>query len=203
MTTTHLIDLRQARRAAPDDLPGLQAYLAQLIGEPFRLARVSYGDELTLHFGDLRPARSPQLGKQPYGAYVLGVRGSPWILKSGSEPLVLTAGIDLDTVSSELGRPVRKEDLEANPLIQPASRVLSVTPFVVKPANGFGLQLRVSDGSTLLILPATPDVEEPEGEALPALADWELVSPGGLLGAGPGLSWSFQPSPGPGSRPEG
>ena len=48
--TTNLIDLRQAREAAPDNIPGLYAYLAQLVGESFRFARVSYGDELTLHF---------------------------------------------------------------------------------------------------------------------------------------------------------
>lgn len=48
---------------APDNLSDLQVYLAQLVGEPFRFARVSYGDELTLHFGDLRPSRSPKVGK--------------------------------------------------------------------------------------------------------------------------------------------
>jgi hypothetical protein len=202
MTTTNLIDLRQARTATPDNLPGLQAYLALLVGEPFRFARVSYGDELTLHFGDLRPARSPKLRGRLYGAYVVGARGSPWVLKSGSEPLVLTAGVDLGNVPSELGKPVSKKELESNPLIQPESRVLSVTPFVVKPVNGFGLQIRVSDGSTLLILPAMPDVEEPDDETLPELADWELSSPGGFLSAGPGLVWSFTPSSDSRSHPE-
>ena len=48
---THLIDLRQARKRSPDDVAGLYSYLAQLVGEPFQFARVSYGDELTLHFG--------------------------------------------------------------------------------------------------------------------------------------------------------
>src|SRR5437016_4352398 len=115
------IDLRQARNAAPDDPPALQTFLTQLVGEPFRFARVSYGDELTLHFGDLRPACSPKLRKKPYGAYILGARGSPWVLKSGSEPLVLTAGLDLLSVPNGLGRSVSKEELEANPLIQPES----------------------------------------------------------------------------------
>ena len=74
---TNLIDLRQAHRPASDDFRGLQGYLAKLVGEPFQFARVSYGDELTLHFGDLRPARSPKLKSMPYGAYVLGLRGRP------------------------------------------------------------------------------------------------------------------------------
>ena len=139
--TTHLIDMREARNAAPDNVPALQAYLTQLVGEPFRFARVSYGDELTLHFGDLRPARSPKLRNKPYGVYILGVRGSPWVLKSGTESLLLTAGIDEENLLNGLGKPIGKEELEANPLLAVESRVLTATPFVVKPANGFGLQL--------------------------------------------------------------
>lgn len=201
--TANLIDLRQGREAAPDYLPGLQAYLAQLVGEPFRFARVSYGDELTLHFGDLRPARSPKLKDRLYGTYILGVRASPWVLKAGNAPMVVAAGIDLDETASGFGRPVRKEDLEGNPPIQPDSRVLSALPFAVKPANGFGLQIRFSDGSAIHILPAPSDAEEggaSEDEALPELADWEVISPSGLLSAGPGLIWSFKPSSGTGTR---
>lgn len=203
MTST-LIDLRQAREAAPDNLPELQAYLAQLVGEPFRFARVSYGDELTLHFGDVRPARSPKLKKRFYGAYVLGVRASSWVLKAGTVPLVLSAGVDFGGLPSGFGKPIRKEDLEANPLIQPDSRVLDALPFVVRPVNGIGLQLRFSDGSAIHILPSLPDAEESEvaeDEALPELADWELISPSGLLSAGPNLVWSFRPVPSAGSKP--
>jgi hypothetical protein len=191
--TTHLIDLRQPQDASTDNLSDLQAYLMQLVGEPFRFARVSYGDELTLHFGDLRPARSPKLRNKPYGAYILGVRGSPWVLKSGSEPLVLTAGIQGENLPCGFEKPIRKEELEANPLIPLESRVLTVTPFVVKPVNGFGLQLRFSDGSTLLILPTLSESELAGTSPEIPLADWELASPQGLLSAGPGPSWSFQP----------
>jgi hypothetical protein len=199
--TTSLIDLRQARNASADNLGELQAYLTQLIGEPFRFARVSYGDELTLHFGDLRPAHSPKLKGRNYGAYILGVRGSPWVLKSGAEPLVLTSGINLGELPSGFGKLIRKEEFETDPFICPESRVLSVAPFVVKPANAFGLQLRTSDGSALLILPTVPE-EEPDDETIPeiAVADWELVSPGGILNAGPGLNWSFKPSSALGSH---
>jgi hypothetical protein len=194
--TAHLIDLRQAQNASPDNLSELQAYLTQLVGEPFCFARVSYGDELTLHFGDLRPARSPKLRNKPYGSYILGVRGSSWVLKSGSEPLVLTAGLNSEDIPNRLGKPIRKEDLEANPLISPQSRVVAATPFVVKPINGFGLQLRFSDASTLLILPTLPESEPEEAHPEIVVADWELSSPQGLLSAGPGLDWSFKPSSG-------
>lgn len=192
--TTHRIDLRQAPNASPDRLSDLQAYLTPLLGEPFRFARVSYGDELTLHFGEIRPARSPKLRNKPYGSYILGVRGSPWMLKSGSEPLVLTAGIDGESLPTGLGKPIRKEELEANPPIPPQSRVVAATPFVVKPINGFGLQLRFADGSALLILPTLAEAAAEEADLAIEVADWELASPQGLLSAGPGLKWSFKPS---------
>ena len=107
---------------------------------------------------------------------------------------MLTAGVDLGNLPEGFGKPVSKEELEANPLVQPESRLLWATPFVVKPVNSFGLEMRFSDGSALLLLPTTPDPEEPGDEALPKLADWELSSPGGLLSAGPGLVWSFKPN---------
>jgi hypothetical protein len=181
--------------ASETSTSGLLAYLAQLVGEPFRFARVSYGDELTLHFGDLRPARSPKLKDRLYGAYILGVRGSSWILKSGSdsEPLVLTAGLTLDALPPEFGTPLRNEEVESRQFIEPESRVSAATPFVVKPVNGFGLQLRMSDGSTLLVLPTVQEPDEPEDAGLPKLADWELLSPRGLLRADPGPEWSFEP----------
>ena len=194
---THLIDLRQAQEPSQDNLAGLYAYLTQLAGEPFRFARVSYGDELTLHFGDLKPARSPKLGDKLYGSYILGVRGSTWVLKSGSDALVVSLDEVCDpSLPASFGKPLRKEELESATFVESGSRVLEAAPFVVKPAEGFGLQLRMSDGSALLILPSFPDTEsaEPEDEELPRLADWELSTPRGLLNAGPSLKWSFTPT---------
>ena len=190
----NLIDLRQARKPSPDDLSGLYAYLAQLIGEPFRFARVSYGDELTLHFGDLRPARSPKLKHKSYGTYILGLRGSAWVLKSGSEPVIVTDGVVFSPPPPSIGTPLNKEDLEAGTFIEPESRVLLATPFLVKPVDRIGLQLRMTDGSSLLVVPTAQEPDEPEDEELPELADWELSSPRGLLQAGPGHGWSFKPS---------
>jgi hypothetical protein len=194
MTGAHLIDLRHARKSSGEDLPGLTGFLSQLIGEPFRFARVSYGDELTLHFGDLRPARSPRLGHLPYGSYILGLRGSPWVLKSGQEPVIVADGMSPGPLPAEPGKPLSKEDFEAGSFIEPGSRLLVASPFVVKSADGLGLQLRMSDGSTLLILPTPPAPDEAEDEGLPDLADWELLTPRGLLSAGPNLGWSFTPA---------
>jgi hypothetical protein len=200
--STHLIDLRQARESSSDDLPGLVAQLAPLVGEPFRFVRVSYGDELTLHFGNLEPARNPKLKGKLYGAYILGMRASPWVLKSGTEPVVVNGGVLRDLSEGALGSPLRKEELESQRFIEPDSPVLTATAFSVKPVNGFGLQVRFSDGSTLLILPTIPEPDEPEDEGLPELADWELLGPRGLLNVGPGLKWSFEPSGSPSSARE-
>lgn len=190
---TTLIDFGHSPKTQTNNIEGLQAHLTQLVGEPFQFVRVSYGDELTLHFGTLKPAKSPKLKGKMYGTYVLGVRGSSWILKSGSKPVVLSSGLDLDNIPNEFGKPISKETLEANPPIQIGTRVLSATPFVVKPVNAFGLEIRVSDGSAILIFPTLPDAEEPEEEGLPEIADWELNSPNGLLSAGPSLVWTFTP----------
>ena len=73
----HLIELRPASGPSSVDVSGLYGYLAELIGEPFRFARVSYGDELTLHFGDVKPVCSPKLKGKLYGSYILGVARRP------------------------------------------------------------------------------------------------------------------------------
>lgn len=189
-----LIDLRLARDPVSDELTGLDTHLSPLVGEPFRFVRVSYGDELTLHFGDLKPSRFPKLKNKMYGSYILGLCASPWVLKSGSEFVVVDAGVLGDPFTTSLGMPLSKVELESRPLIVPESRVLSATPLVVKSIPAIGLQVRFSDGSTLLVLPTIQEPDEPEDEGLPPLADWELLSPGGDLKAGPGLEWSFEPS---------
>ena len=69
-----------------------------------------------------------------------------------------------------------------------------MTPFVIEPVGAIGLQLRLSDGSTVAILPTIQEPDEPGDEGLPEIADWDLLSPRGLLNVGPGLDWSFEPS---------
>jgi hypothetical protein len=202
--STSLIELRDGTGQFPDDMLGLRAKLVELLGAPFRFARVSYGDELTLHFGDIRPARSRKLNKLPYGTYVLGVRGSSWVIKSGIEPVIWGSGV-VPIISGRpaVGTPLSNTDLEGRTLFEVGSRVLQAEPFPVRPIEGVGLQLTMSDGSVLIVLPTpkepeeemvlpTPKEPEEEKEALPELADWNLLSPHGLIQAGPGLRWSFQ-----------
>jgi hypothetical protein len=82
---------------------------------------------------------------------------------------------------------------ETGRFIEPDGRVVAATPFVVPPAGGLGLQFRISDGSSLLVLPAIHETEEPEDRGLPKLADWELSSPSGLLSAGPASNGRSNP----------
>lgn len=190
--TMNLIDLHEMKKEAVSDLTGLQSCLLQIVGEPFQFARVSYGDELTLHFGALKPPKSPKLMKE-YGTYILGVRGSPWLIKSGTKPQMISADVNLLQNPTEFGTLISKEALEANPLIQPGSHVAGAIAFVVKPTDGIGLQISFSDGSTLHILPDILDeIDSFNDNALPELSDWELLTPTGLLSAGPGLVWSYK-----------
>src|SRR5262245_24407795 len=99
-----LIHLGESRAPATDDLVGLGEKLLPLLRQPSRFLRVSYGDELTLHFGDLRDARSPKLAGKPYGAFVLGLRASFWTLSSGTSRSVVVAESGQDSGSGAGGR---------------------------------------------------------------------------------------------------
>lgn len=192
--TTEPLDLRVSR-SATDDLAGLQSYLHQLLGEPFCFPRISYGDELTLHFGDLRPANSPKLKGTMYGAYVLGLRGSNWVMKSGDFVFATDDASD-DTPLLETDR---KQFLESFNLVEPGAHVTTARGFRVSPPEAFGLRLTLSDGSSVAILPTTNELEEQGvdgGTPLPALTDWDLRTPSGLLRVGPGLKWEFKSSRG-------
>jgi hypothetical protein len=187
--TTRLFDLKMPNGATLEELPS--GILSQLVGEPFRFARVTYGGELTLHFGDLKPAQSSKLKGVMYGAYMLGTRSSPWIVKSRSEKLLSNIQID---VNASFGRQISKQDIEANPLIAPESRITSVASFVVRPAKGYGLYVRTSDDCAIVILPNESENDAVDEESLPSLTDWDLYVPGGVLRVGPALAWSFKPS---------
>jgi hypothetical protein len=197
-----LIEFQKGTGSSRDDLPGLRGYVTQLVGEPFQFARVSYGDELTLHFGMLRPARSRKLANLLYGTYILRLRGSPWVLKSAKGPLVISPAV-FDVSMPEGARLLSKEELEKGEFIELGSHVFSATPVHVRPVEGFGFHLVMSDGSAIFVFPIVQEPDAPEDEGLPELADWELLSPRGLLRIGPGLQWSFEPAEatkqGPGS----
>lgn len=192
-----LIDFGKPRLQAMNDLNGLRLYLSQLVGQPFQFARVSYGDELTLHFGSLRPARSSKLKDKLYGTFVLGTRGSPWKLALGSLPAEVSGGTE--TQPDDIATVLSSDEIEKKELVAPDALVVDVRPFIDKSTDRFGLLIILSDGSRVLVLPASPsEPENGEDEAeLPQLADWELLTPHGLISAGPGDAWSFEPTNAP------
>ena len=173
-----------------DQRERLVAHTLALVGEPFRLARITYGGELTLHFGELRPANSPKLPGYFYGTFILGLRASPWLLKSGDGRRLIEGGADFEPPPGR-GKPLTNAELAADPLIPPGARVTSAEPFAVAPSGAFGLHLGFADGSSFFAQPAAPRPPEPGDEPFPPLADWELTTPAGDLDAGPGPAWKF------------
>lgn len=184
-----MIDLRGEQTKSGDTLQ-LQAYLQQLVGEPFLHFRFSYGDELALHFGTARGYDSPRMKHRVKKSYILGMRASNWYLKSSS-PSVLVIG-SADNAGDLRGIvALTKEQLEAAAFIRPGSIVVSAN---VRPmtnptmAAGYGVSLDLSDGSAFLVRPEAIHSESPESD----IADWELFTPyERFLRVGPGLEWSY------------
>jgi hypothetical protein len=179
-------------------LAGLRKKLLHLVGETFRFTRITYGDELTLHFGDLLPAVSPKLNGRLYGSHIFGARGSHWIIKSGKTSTLLVDGFPTDKDVASRERRLtseQKQRIETNPHIEPGSRLLEAIPFTFWSNRSIAVQLGFSDSSSLFVFPTAEEgVEEnDETEALPEIADWELILPDGLLNVGPGPVWSFEP----------
>jgi len=172
----------------------LHVYLAQLTGEPFLFARISYGDELTLHFGQIRESASPKLKDRRYGAYVVSFRGSDWIFKSGQTPVILGSMFGrhvLDGLSDP--RAMTKNEIRQGGMVEEGSRVVTATPFVWGRVGGTGIQLVMSDGSTIVAIPESPEAVHESADGFPELASWELLGPYGILKVGPGVKWEFAP----------
>jgi hypothetical protein len=155
---------------------------------------MSYGDELTLHFGILRESRSTKLRDRRYGTYILSFRGSPWVLKVGRQPEVLGSWFGYQRLEPRAApRVLTKNDLERELLVEEGARVVLASPYLWKVVGGIGLHLVMSDGTTVSAIPTGPD--EPDDAPWPELASWELLGPHGLLKVGPGVTWEFVPSP--------
>lgn len=185
--SANLIDYT-TRVSGVDRLEPLAGYLLSLVGEPFLLARVSYADELTFHFGARRDAAHPRLRKAgiAYGSFVLLTRGSAWLVKSGVRPVLAADGF-VPLGMSMPGRPLTHQDIASGGLVSEGATVVLASPFFV-PEFAYGLQIRFSDGSALVLLPT----EQEDGDG-PPVADWELVMPQGTLRVGPGRRWDLEP----------
>jgi hypothetical protein len=189
---THLIDLRGIRGPAVGELADLQGYLLQLEGQPFLFARVTYGDELSLHFGTPQEFRSPKIRRRLRGSYVLTTRASAWRLHSLPEGCILYAGSLPTSTAQASPNEIATPELEQRALITPSARVVSADALGFRLPWGIELGLSFSDGSTFFVTPLPPEKPSPADEGLPPIADWELFTPHGrVLLVGPGFRWEY------------
>src|SRR4051794_18951827 len=72
-----IVDLKQEVKDSRD-LRLLDLFLKALHGQRCMEARLSYGDELKIHFGEPQPIADQKLAGIQRGAWVLAVRASPW-----------------------------------------------------------------------------------------------------------------------------
>ena len=196
---TSVVDLRQSSRPDSTGLGGLNIYLSQLIGEPFLFLKVSYGNELTLHFGTPREAKSSKLKDRTRGSYILSARGSAWRLKSEVASQLVVGGLSDPGIASWLEKPISKENLEEGKYITSGARVVAANAFVA-PSGGFALLLVLSDDTSFILLPTDPELAfeglpDDMPDKIDYVADWELLTPHGYyLRVGPWLKWEYIPS---------
>jgi hypothetical protein len=192
-----LVDLKDIRLDR-SDLSDLQTLLRQLVGQPFRFFRVSYGDELLLHLGDLQNYSNPKMRGRTRGSCIVGARASSWVVTSASHHQLATKDeIRIDQPDARAARQVDIKTIETGAFITPGCIVTSAG--TDRSAHGFSLQLRFSDGSIIVILPTPePDESVPDSEADSddvsgmEISDWEILTPyERILRVGPGLRWSY------------
>ncbi|HET6882360.1 MAG TPA: hypothetical protein VFI31_19500 [Pirellulales bacterium] len=191
------LDVRGVQQES-SDAAALRGYLQPLVGEPFLQARFSYGDELTLHFGQPRKPQSRELVTLEEGSFIVAARGSAWYFKTANGPTIIMA--------TNAGRPpvvngfaqLTTEVVESSQLAQRGARIIAADAGMAPTgatAAGFTCALLLSDGSSLLILPETESALDAEQAAL-EVADWEIfMTPHDrYLRVGPGPKWSYLPS---------
>ena len=148
------------------DLDALRRRLRPLVGEACWRARLAYGDELKLDFGERIPHKHPKLKGLIYGSWILGSQGTTWRLESGDR-----------SVSSRSRRP----------RVQEALRELSggTVEAVTIGYRQLGLGIRFNNGFTLRI-------QHEAGRPTYDVPYWELFTPrGACIQVGPGRRWSI------------
>ncbi|MGH7134540.1 MAG: hypothetical protein ACREHD_02305, partial [Pirellulales bacterium] len=190
------LDFRGVQQKS-SDVSVLRGYLQQLVGEPFLHLRFSYGDELTLHFGEPQRPKPKKLAHLTEGSYILTARASSWYLKTANG-----AGVTMAANATNAGVPdgfvaLSTEQIEHCQLAQPGARVVAADATVVRSGrteSGFACSLLLADGSSILIVPAAAGEGDGDSSA-EDVADWEVFTPHDrYLRVGPGMSWAYLPS---------
>jgi hypothetical protein len=187
--STAEINLGSPGGVSPELLAEVGTILAgKLHGLPYLFARSSYGNELSLHFGAEREHTHPKLAGKVRGTYVLSVRGSAWLLRSGVKPVLVGCGV-APMAPPDKVKPFNVTALESGALIGPGATVTKATPVAVEPLNAVGLTIELSDGSWFAIFPTPPSKDD---DGLPEPADWEVLTPDKVLRVGPGPIYSVE-----------
>lgn len=156
------------------DVERIRAITQGLVGETCWQARLTYGDELTLHLGEKRPIPHPLLAGKFEGSWILGTRATEWQLKCNGE-LIVNSESPIEVVKDKIRvlENARVVDFD-NPTDQfyPPSR------------------LQFSNGCELLLNIFVPN--DPE------LAYYELFTPDHmLLTVGGATPWAYKSADSP------
>lgn len=151
------------------ELKRLEQKMKPLIGQLCWQARLGYGDELCLEFGERIPYDSPLLVDEFKGKWQLGSRGSDWELFCNGETLA-TSALEIEQVSPVLKR------IEG-------TKVTQIKIF-------YPILLLNFDNQCCLLIKLNPDDLDSQD-----LAAWELFTPNHrILEFYPNGTWSDQAS---------
>jgi hypothetical protein len=151
------------------DLKSLEQKMQPLVGQLCWQARLGYGDELCLEFGERIPYNSPLLEDEFKGEWQLGSRGSDWGLFCNGETLA-TSELEIEQLSPLLKR------IEG-------TKVTQIRIF-------YPILLLNFDNQFCLLIKLNPDDLESQD-----LAAWELFTPNHrILEFYPNGTWSEQAS---------
>jgi hypothetical protein len=192
------VDFRQRVASTKQNADQLAAIARQVVGERVLFGSLTHPNQLAVHFGQAVTVKGPRGRSWTEGTYVLSSVGSAWLVKSarqgkqvgdfhramrGEVPAVGGTGMTEEQVGqflAEMGGATVQE--------------LTILP----DHFGFRLNLLLSDGSVIVVIPTFTHLEVGTGEMDDLMVDppdWELFTPYGMcLKVGPGFVWSYQPS---------
>ena len=148
------------------DLDKLKEIISGTLGATCWRASLSYGDELRLHIGTRLPYSQQAMAEEERGSWMLGTRGSPWMLECLSETLT-TSEDDPEMLKRKLHH------------VEGSTIVAFETSYPDLAAT-----ITFNNKCKLALLPSTEDDF--------GLPHWELFTPYMmLLKVGPGAVWSY------------
>ena len=148
------------------DCERLRFCLEQLIGEPFLNFKFSYGDELSLNFGQPCSSKSSKLKHFAQGSYVVSTRASKWqfIHSDVLSDFSVTRFALLPLIPTFIRRsssPSTKRELEKSSIPKDGCHIKLVNTYISNSA--FGLVLVFSDDSGFSIWPSSSNKQNTNG----------------------------------------